>query len=169
MLYKMPLLFLLFCSFSYSQTGHNIKDIDTALNRVFSEYKLNIVEKFTDPDSDNILYTINGIGNNAEAFDKYDKTQIEISVFQQGSNKNFTYVVMETIISTPSFSTEKKYKFLNQWSGPPARVHVSWVNENRVNLSITDIIMTTGDSYPRLQDAMISLFGGLYDLKNKLK
>lgn len=159
----------MFCSFGYSQTGHNIRDIDLALNKVFTEYKLNILQKFTDPDSGNILYTINGIGNNAEAFDKNDKTQVEISVFQQGSNKNFTYVVMETVLPTPDFPTEQKYKLLNQWSGPPARVHVSWIADNRVNLSITDIIMTTGDSYPRLQDAIISLFGGLYDLKNKLK
>lgn len=169
MLYKIPFIFLLFCSFSYSQTGHNIRKIDAALNKVFTEYKLNILEKFTDPDSGNILYTIDGIGNNAAAFDKNDKTQIEISIFQQGSNNSFTYVVMETLLPSPDYSTEKKYELLNQWSGPPARVHVSWINENRINLSITDIIMATGDSYPRLQDAMISLFGGLYEIKNKLK
>lgn len=167
--YRLLLLFFLFCSFGYSQTGNNTKDIDKALNRVFAKYELNVLEKFTDPDSGNILYTINGIGNNAAAFDKNDKTQIEISVFQERGNQNFTYVVMETLIPTPHFSTEKKYQLLNQWSGPPARVHISWEDENKANLSITDIIMTAGDSYPRLQDAMISLFAGLYDLKNKLK
>lgn len=169
MIYKLPLLILMFCSLGYSQTGHKIKDIDTALNKVFTVYKLNILEKFTDQDSGNILYTIDGIGNNAAAFEKSDSTQIEISLFQQGNNKNFTYVVMETSLPSPDYSIEKKYVLLNQWSGAPARVHVSWINDNRVNLSITDIIMTTGDTYPRLQDAMVSLFGGLYDLKNKLK
>jgi hypothetical protein len=159
----------MFCALGYSQTGHDIRDIDTALNKVFTEYKLNIVEKFTDPDSGNILYTIDGIGNNAAAFEKDDQTEIQISIFQQGGSKNFSYVVLETSVPSPNLTVEKKYALLNQWSGPPARVHVSWTDDNTINLSITDIIITRGDTYPRLQDAMISLFGGLYDLKNKLK
>lgn len=169
MIYKLPLLFLMFCSFGYSQAGHNIQDIDISLNKVFTEYKLNVLQKFTDPDSGNILYIVTGIGNNAAAFEKNDQTEIEISIFQQGGNKSFSYVVLETSLPSPDFTVEKKYSLLNQWSVPPARVHVSWTKENMIILSITDIIVTNGDTYPRLQDAMISLFGALYDLKNQLQ
>ena len=169
MLYKTSLLILFCYSFCYSQAGHNIKDIDIALSKVFKEYNLNVLQKFTHRDSGNILYTVNGIGNNAAAFEKNDETEIEISIFQQQGNRNFSYVVLETSVPSPSYSVEKKFALLNQWAGPPARVHVSWADENRINLSITDIIITKGDPYPRLQDAMISFFGGLYDLKNRLR
>ncbi len=169
MVHKFLLLFLMSWTVGFSQTGNNIRDIDIALIKVFTEYELNVLDKDTDPESGHIIYTITGIGNKMPAFEKDDKTEIDILIFQERANKNFSYVVMETLITTPNLTTEEQYNLINKWSEPPARAHISWINKNKINLSITDVLITKGDNYPRLQDAMISLFGGLYDIKKKLQ
>lgn len=158
---------MIYNSMAYSQNENSIKDIDIELNKVFLGYKLDIDQKFTDHETGGIIYTISGIGKYSFGFEKNDQTRIEISILQENNNSNFTYVIMEIILPTENYTNNEKFELLNKYSQPPARVHLYWIENNKINLSLTDVFINKGETYSRLQDDIICLLGGLNSLGSK--
>jgi hypothetical protein len=162
---KLLILLLILSSSVYSQETIEVYPIDDFFEDYFEFRELNLILKYNDPNSDNVIYTVNG-NNLIQGIDPK-------ILFLHETYPKHDKITIQTRFSTDEFrSIKKRYDLINEWSTPSYPASIYWDSKRDIFVLTVSIIVFSKSktvSFARIDDLYLGFIAALKDLNNSLK
>jgi len=161
------ILFLIIGLFTYygsiSQETENKYQIRDFFETYFEARELNLILKYNAPETDAVLYTVNGLK-------RLSGLDIKLMFFHE-SYKSHNKVSIQTRFTIDAFrSINEKYDFINSWAGPSYPARIFWDDKGQVFvLTVTTLIFSKTVSLSRMDDLFLGFIAALKDLNQSQK
>lgn len=157
------IIILIFTSIVTSQETEDVYPIDDFFEDYFKLRKLNLILMFNDPESNGIIYTVDGLN-------QLEELNPKLIILHETFN-SYEKITMQTWFKMDkALSLKEKFDLINNWSNPKYPASIFWDEKKEIYiLSASMMLYTKTVSFRRIDDMYLGFIAALKDLDHTQK